>query len=244
MRSYKIARLIVHMQPRYKKMSRLMQPYEIPHTERADMVIDCTEAFLRQKHAEHPHLSLEEIENIFTLSAFSGQLLAYNAMVLHGPALAFRGKGYIFSADSGVGKSTHTALWQQYFGKEKVVILNDDKPVIRLIDDEFWVFGSPWCGETDIQTNLGVPLAAVVFLKRGEKNQIQKLTHTGQLVFSLLAQTRRYREEAEADRALDWMERFIQSVRFYTMGCNMDIQAAEVAANAIVEGGIQNDTKV
>ena len=44
---------------------------------------------------------------------------------------------YVFSADSGTGKSTHTQLWLEHFG-DRAYILNDDKPAIRLIDGKVY----------------------------------------------------------------------------------------------------------
>ena len=39
-------------------------------------------------------------------------LLAYDILVFHGSVVAVDGVGYLFTAKSGTGKSTHTALWQ------------------------------------------------------------------------------------------------------------------------------------
>lgn len=54
----------------------------------------------------------------------------YDGLFFHSSALMLDGKAYLFSAPSGTGKSTHTALWQRHFGG-RVQMINDDKPIIR-----------------------------------------------------------------------------------------------------------------
>lgn len=62
--------------------------------------------------------------------------------MVHSSAIKYNDKCYLFSADSGVGKSTHTSLWHKVYG-DKVQIINDDKPIIRLENNKLIVYGSP-----------------------------------------------------------------------------------------------------
>ena len=57
-------------------------------------------------------------------------LLPQGVLMLHGSAIAVDGKGYLFTAKSGTGKSTHTRLWREAFGS-RAVMINDDKPFLR-----------------------------------------------------------------------------------------------------------------
>ena len=58
-------------------------------------------------------------------------LLKNHGFMLHASAVEVDGKAYLFSASSGTGKSTHTKLWQEYFGYDKALIINDDKPALK-----------------------------------------------------------------------------------------------------------------
>jgi len=84
-------------------------------------------------------------------------------------------KEEFFSAPCGTGKSTHARLWQEYFGNDKIQIINEDKPAIRLIDNTFYVFGTPWSGKSDQSLNVQVPLQSICFLKQSAHNWIDKL---------------------------------------------------------------------
>lgn len=99
--------------------------------------------------------------------AFKYIAIENGGFVFHSSTLDFNGKGILFSADSGTGKSTHTGLWLKYY-PEVTRIINDDSPLIKLVDDKPFVFGTPWSGKTDINDNISAPLTAIVFLKRGE----------------------------------------------------------------------------
>lgn len=105
---------------------------------------------------------------------FYKHLLRFDGMLLHASAVAMDGKAYLFSGPSGMGKSTHTRLWQQLFGSAAQVF-NDDKPALRLVDGCWYAYGTPWCGKDGINQNCKVPLGGICFLKRGRENTIRAL---------------------------------------------------------------------
>lgn len=106
---------------------------------------------------------------------FYRNLLHHNGMMLHASAVAYEGRAYLFSGPSGMGKSTHTRLWQQVFGAEAKVF-NDDKPALRRLEDRWYAYGTPWCGKDGINLNMKVPLAGICFLRRGTENRIRRLS--------------------------------------------------------------------
>ena len=100
-------------------------------------------------------------------------LLPFNRVILHGSAVIYKSKAYIFSSPSGGGKSTHASLWEKYFGAE---IINGDKVVISVNSSGCIAYGSPVAGSSGIYRNLGAPIAAIVFLVKGERNNATVLT--------------------------------------------------------------------
>lgn len=53
--------------------------------------------------------------------------------------------------------------------------MNDDSPILRIIDGEPWIYGSPWSGKTPCYKNESYPLAACVRLSQAPSNRIKKL---------------------------------------------------------------------
>jgi len=99
----------------------------------------------------------------------------HGAFPVHGSCVAVDGKAYLFMADSGTGKSTHTRLWREYFG-ERADMVNDDKPALLLENGVFYACGTPWRGKHHLGRNCKVPLTGICMLVRGEENRIERIT--------------------------------------------------------------------
>lgn len=64
------------------------------------------------------------------------------------------------------------------FGAENVQIINDDKPIIRFIDNDWYVYGSPFDGGTGINKNIRAKLGGIVFLEGQRRTVLKSLTKT------------------------------------------------------------------
>lgn len=189
------------------------------------------------KSKQQQTLSLTDLEYVYTGFAFTDRLTELGGAVLHGSAVAYKNNGIIFSANSGIGKSTHTNLWKECFGSE-VTIVNDDKPAIRFYDEIPFIFGTPWSGKTDSNTNIQVPLKAIIFIKRAESNFIERL-NARDSIFNLTSQIfRSYYDENIGLKTLDAIEKLVQTVPIYRLHCNISQEAVEVVYNQLVKEGI------
>ena len=224
---YSIAGLTVQMDSFGRTVTQA-QPYLCaPGT--ADIVITSHPAELQKNQ---PHLSLEDCEYLSTGAGFYRQLLDFDGLMLHASAVVMDGYAYLFSAPCGTGKSTHTALWQKVFGKGRAVILNDDKPALRLENGCFYAYGTPWSGKTDRNANLRAPVAGICFLQQGKENTI--VPYAGaKAVFSLLEQTLRPKGSDIRVRLLTLLDKLLQTVPVWHMTCNMEPDAPIVSHAAM-----------
>ncbi|MCQ2170985.1 MAG: hypothetical protein MJY48_05440 [Bacteroidales bacterium] len=95
-------------------------------------------------------------------------------LMTHGVAIECDGNAYIFTAESGVGKSTHAFLWQKYLGEDRVQVINGDKPILWFHQDgEILVCGSPWSGKERLDQNKCLPLKGICLLTRLENAPAQ-----------------------------------------------------------------------
>ncbi len=163
---------------------------------------------------------------------FACRLAALGGAVLHGSAIAYKGRGVIFSAPSGTGKSTHTGLWKKCFGDD-VEYINDDKPALRFEKDEIRMYGTPWSGKTSLNLNKHVPLHAVVFVTRGEHNSLRRLDFTESLCNLQWQVVQPYHDAEIGSGIADRMIELAQRVPVYVMTCNMEDDAAYTARNAL-----------
>ncbi len=93
--------------------------------------------------------------------------------LFHSSVVSYRGKAYMFLGHSGTGKSTHSSLWLKYI--EGTELVNDDNPVVRIIDGVARVYGSPWSGKTPCYRNVVYPVGAIVKLDQAPYNEIKRL---------------------------------------------------------------------
>lgn len=98
---------------------------------------------------------------------------AYDTLMVHASVIAHDGGAYMFLGRSGTGKSTHSRLWLEHI--QDTCLLNDDNPVVRFIDGETIIYGTPWSGKTPCYKNESMPLKAVVRLSQAPYNKISRL---------------------------------------------------------------------
>lgn len=196
------------------------------------IVLGINDVELEAYRAAAPQLSLLEHEYMWTGARFCDGLLAYDGFMLHASAVVYENKAYLFSAASGTGKSTHTGIWRKTFGEDKTFILNDDKPVIRIIDGEVIAFGTPWSGKTDQNENIGVPLQGICFVERCETNHIEPMSPKD-AIHRILDQTVRPQDAQNMSKLLDVLNDVLTKVKVHTLHCNMENEAAIVAYNAM-----------
>ena len=163
--------------------------------------------------------------------AFAEFLFDFDTLLLHGSALAVDGAGYLFTAHSGTGKSTHTRYWRQVFG-ERAVMVNDDKPFVQLTDEVAVLHGSPWSGKHGLDTNIAVPFRGICLLERGAENSIERIPPE---VILPMVQKQCYRPlDGEKEPAfLALTKRLAATVPAWRMACTKDPIAAQIAYDAM-----------
>ena len=155
----------------------------------------------------------------------------WDTVLFHGSVIAVDGQGFLFTAKSGTGKSTHTRLWREYFG-DKAVMVNDDKPLLKITDSGVTAYGTPYNGKHRLGCNMSVPLKAVCILTRGEKNSIVRIDKS-EAYAMLLQQVYRPMKTLQMAKTLRLLDELAAKVELYRLACNMDIEAAEVAYNGM-----------
>ncbi|MBE6960615.1 MAG: hypothetical protein E7448_07860 [Ruminococcaceae bacterium] len=158
-------------------------------------------------------------------------LFEHDVLLFHGSVVAVDGQAYLFTAKSGTGKSTHTRFWRETFG-DRAVMVNDDKPFLRLTGDGVVACGSPWNGKHHLGNNLCVPLKAICVLERGEENQIQPISGKNAAMI-LFQQSNRPMDPRKLPIYMDLVDRLSKQTSLYRMYCNLDPEAAQIAFDAM-----------
>ena len=178
-----------------------------------------------QQHAD-PYLETTAVQRQVVEGLFERDCLLF-----HGSVVSVDGEGYLFTAKSGTGKSTHTRLWRKLFG-DRAVMVDDDKPILRLTEGGVIVYGTPWNGKHRIGSNISVPLKAICVLERGVENSI-RTAKPQEVLPMLMQQSNRPRRAHMMGKYLELIDGLAQNVAFYRLACNMNPEAAQVAYAAM-----------
>lgn len=225
---YRIAGLTVAMDT-YGRTEKQAKPYLVEFIGEPDIRVVSYKDVVKERQ---PTISDDDAEYLGTGGGFYKELLKFDGFRLHASTVVYNGKAYLFSADSGTGKSTHTGLWLKLLG-DKAYILNDDKPALRLIDGVWYAFGTPWSRKDDISVNAGIPVGGICMLRRGERNEIEPYKGK-EAIFDLFVQTNRPKAANYRIKLLELLDDLFQQVPVWKMKCNMELDAAAIAYEAMV----------
>lgn len=185
------------------------------------------------RYEGHPEVKYPEpyLETLAVYRQMCDALPARGVMLMHGSVIAVDGRAYMFTAASGTGKSTHVRLWRELFGS-RAVMVNDDKPLLRVCDGRVIIYGTPWDGKHHLSTNIAVPLAGICILQRGEQNRIERIA--GEDAFPMLVQQSYRPANTEGFMAvMDMLGTLAEQVPMYRLWCNMDPEAAVVSSRGM-----------
>lgn len=108
------------------------------------------------------------------MMAYSFCYATQQTLLVHASVIRKDGYGYLMIAPSGTGKSTHTHLW--YKNIPGCDLMNDDNPVVRVVDGKPVIYGSPWSGKTPCYRNVQAPVGAFVRIQQAPENKIRQLS--------------------------------------------------------------------
>lgn len=165
-------------------------------------------------------------ESICIYREIAERLPLYNRFIFHGASISFDGDGYIFTAPSGTGKSTHILLWQKYLGTG-VEVVNGDKPIIEFTDNGAIIHSTPYAGKEGLQNHSSVPLKAVCIVGRGLVNSIEKI-RVGAYFNQLFKQVYNPVDTKAAAATIQLFNRLAE-IPFYSLKCDISEQAVRTS---------------
>lgn len=154
-------------------------------------------------------------------------------IVFHGSSFMVNGSGFIITARSGVGKSTHAKLLSDLIG-EDFKYINDDKPLL-LVNDSVTVFSSPWNGKERRGNNISAPLKAIMFLGRSEEPNFRKIVNKEEIYIKLLSQIYLPKEKSKREKALKIADKLLKNINFYEINVNTDEESAKMTYERIIK---------
>ena len=158
-------------------------------------------------------------------------------IVFHGSSFKVNDYGFIVTARSGVGKSTHVKLLEEYIG-ESFNYINDDKPLVA-VNNDITIYSSPWNGKERRGNNNSAPLKAVLFLNRSLENTYKPIINKEEIYIKLLSQIYLPREKDKREKALKIIDILLKNINFYEINVNKEIESAKMTYEEIIQNEIK-----
>ncbi len=154
--------------------------------------------------------------------AFAGS--RQQTLLVHASLVRNNNYGYAFIAKSGTGKSTQVSMWLRYI--PGCDLMNDDNPIIRIIDGQPYIYGSPWSGKTPCYRNVKARLGAITRIDRAQENSIEQLPPI-EAFASFLPSCSSMKWDNEIYNAIcDTITKVIETTNIYTLHCLPDRESA------------------
>ena len=178
--------------------------------------------------------------NLLSLLGLESFLLRSDAFILHAALVDWQGRGIVFCAPSGTGKSTQADLWERHMGSRT---LNGDRAGIRCDRGVWKAWGLPYAGTSGIYRNASVPIRALVLLRQGEENCICRVDPLYAFKRMLPECSAQRWDIGFMDRLMGDLSALVSAVPVYGLTCRPDIGAVELLCDQIMkEGGNGDDT--
>ena len=152
------------------------------------------------------------------------------ALLMHASAVCVNDKAIVFTAASGVGKTTQAELWQKY---RNAIIINGDKVFLTKESEKIVAWGSPWNGSSQYAENIGAEAAAIIVLEQAEENRIRKL-HGMEMLQKLLPHVFFPNWDAKCERAvLGILDELLARTDVYLLSCRPDEDAVALVEKTV-----------
>ncbi len=156
-----------------------------------------------------------------------------DTLLIHASLVRCDGYGYAFIAKSGTGKSTQVSMWLRYI--PGCDLMNDDNPIVRIINGKPYIYGGPWSGKTPCYRNTLAPLGAITRIDRAKVNSVDKLNPI-EAFASLLPSCSSMKWDIDIYNCIcDTITKIVETTNIYTLHCLPDKESAEICHKTIAK---------
>ena len=166
---------------------------------------------------------------LMLIFAFAGS--TRQTLLIHASLVRQNGYGYAFIAKSGTGKSTQVSNWLRYL--PGCDLMNDDNPIIRIIDNKPFIYGGPWSGKTPCYRNVKAPLGAITRIDRAKENSIDKVGVVEAFASLLPSVSSMKWDKTIFNHICNTLTKIIETTGIYTLHCRPDKESAIICNKVI-----------
>ena len=231
----KLAEINIGINPRSSHMRSFCKSYICD--EEADFVVSASDKDIEEErkrmidYTGRANASEQELEQLYIYRQIAENIPKYGVFLMHATALCVDDKAYLLAGPSGAGKTTHAKLWEKVF-KDRMYVINDDKPLLRIKDNSIIVYSSPWSGKEKWHNNVSALLKAVIFVNQAKDNHIETMKRD-ESWNKMMNQIYRSPNADNMKRTLKFIDTTINMIPIYSLYCNKNQEAVMVGYEVV-----------
>ncbi len=181
----------------------------------ADMCVTCEDGYIRvlvKKSRFCQSITPHHVLDAMMLEHF---VINRGGILLHSSFIKLGERAILFTAPSGVGKSTQARLWCELEGAE---LVNGDKSAVYTDT----AYGIPFSGSSGVQLNKSASPLAIVYLSQAKENSIKRMY--GREAFMKIWEgcVVNLWNQNDVVRAMDNVNDIIAKIPIFHMACTKD----------------------
>lgn len=237
----KLAGLTVEADCRFALARELCRDYIVDTPENVDITASVAPELARKNmNTQDGAVTEEEAEAYALYRVIAEKLPSFGAFVFHGAAVSYGGRGYIFTAPSGTGKTTHICLWKKFL--QGTDIINGDKPIIKTENGKTYVYSAPWAGKEGWQKNVTFPLGGICVVNRGTENVCER-QNPQSILPELMHQLYLPKNAQSVGKTLELVDALMKNVPVYRHKCDISEDAVKASFRALTGMDYIKETK-
>ncbi|MBR3149414.1 MAG: hypothetical protein IKF64_04515 [Eubacterium sp.] len=171
-------------------------------------------------------------ESICAYREVAEKLPYYDRLVFHGAVISYDNCGYIFTAPSGTGKTTHIRLWHKYIGGVDVV--NGDKPILHITENKVNAYATPYAGKEGYQNHSLIELKGICLIEQAKENSIERI-EVSDCLSRIMSQIYKPYDAVATVKTLELLDKLLRNIPVYLLKCNMEEDAVKCSFEALTQ---------
>lgn len=180
---------------------------------------------------DRDYIPQSTLGNLLRLIPMRRIFLHHGAVLLHASQIALDGKGILFTAPSGTGKSTQARLWEKY--RHARLVCND-----RTLLRDGKTYGYPMDGSQPVAQNSVNALGAIVVLGQAPENHISRLRPSAALSALMSQLVLDCWDGSAKEAALSLLMELVSTVPVYRLRCTPEESAVACLEQSLKEDGV------
>lgn len=166
--------------------------------------------------------------------------LHFHTIFLHASQISYKGTGILFTAPSGIGKSTQAKLWKKYRSAE---IVCNDRTLLQKDSEDWFTYGYPIDGSEPVRSSQINRLGCVILLNQGTMNEARRLRPAKAISLLMRQVVMDCWNGSARVGNMGLLAELTEDIPVYLLTCTPDERAVQVLETKLIEEGVISDGK-